>query len=115
MTEGQTINYKLVRHNTPSDDLTTKATYTIFFGSGVPNGVRPSITTGGHDCVTFRNFHVDAQHGTISAPVSIGRNNRDRVVVFARDGNLVGWKYLVITHVEEDGREGHMRLHPEEQ
>jgi hypothetical protein len=26
----------------------------------------------------------------------------------------VGWKYIVITHVEEDGREGHLRLHPEE-
>jgi hypothetical protein len=114
MTEGQTINYKLVRHGTPSDDLTTKGIYTVFFGSGVPNDARPSVITGGHDYVSSRNFHVDSQYGTISAPPSIGRDNRDSAVVFARYGNLVGWKYIVITHGEEDGRDGHLRLHPED-
>jgi hypothetical protein len=114
MTEGQTIRYKVVRHVAPFDDVTAKAVYTVFFGSGVPNDIRPSVITGGHDYVTSRNFHIDAQHGTISAPASIGRDNRDSVVIFARNGNLVGWKYIVITHVEEDGREGHLRLHPEE-
>ena len=114
MKEGQTIRYRLVRHGTPSDDLTASAIYTVFFGSGVPNDASPSVITGGHDTVSFRNFHVDAQHGTVSAPASIGGNNWNRVVVFARHGDLVGWKYIVITHVEEDGREGHLRLHPEE-
>ena len=66
------------------------------------------------DYVSSRNFHVDSQHGTISAPPSIGRENRDSAVVFARYGNLVGWKYIVITHREEDGRDGHLRLHPED-
>jgi hypothetical protein len=114
MTEGQTIHYKLVRRGAPADDFTTKAIYTSFFGSGVPNDARPSVITGGHDYVTFRNFHVDSQQGAINAPPSIGRDNRDDVMLFARYGNLVGWKDIVITHVEGDGREGHLRLHPED-
>lgn len=114
LTEGQTIHYKLVRRGAPADDLTTKAIYTFFFGSGVPNDARPSIITGGHDYVSFRTFHLDSQQGTISAPASIGRDNWDRVILFARYGDMVGWKSIAITHVEEDGREGHLRLHPEE-
>jgi len=114
MKEGQTISYKLVRHGPPWDDLTNRAIYTLFFGSGVPDDAHPSVATGGHDYVNSRTFQLDAQHGTISAPGSIGGDNRDRIVVFARYGDLVGWKYIVITHVEEDGREGHLRLHPEE-
>ncbi len=114
MKEGQTIGYKLVRHGVPSDDVTAAAAYTVFFGSGVPNDVRPSVITGGRDYVSFRNFHLDGQKGTISAPASIGRGNWDSVVVFARFGDLVGWKYIVITHAEEEGREGHLRVHGDE-
>lgn len=112
--EGKTIQYKLLRHGTPAEDLTSKATYTVFFGSGVPNDTRPSVITGGRDYVSFQTFHVDSQHGTIITPPSIGQYNQARIVVFARYGQLVGWKQIVITHVEEDGREGHLRAHPQE-
>lgn len=112
MTEGQTVNFKLARRTASSDNVTSKATYTIFFGSGVPNDARPSVVTGGPDYITSRTFHLDASRGIITAPPSIGRYNRYRVVIFARLGDLVGWKYVIITHAEPDGREGHLRLHP---
>jgi hypothetical protein len=114
MKEGETVRYRVVGGQLPHEDLTAKATYTLFFGSGVPNDTRPSVTTGGHDYVTYQTFHVDPEHGTFSAPPSIGRDNRDHLVVFARYGALVGWKYLIITHTEADGREGHLRLHAED-
>jgi hypothetical protein len=59
--EGETAHYRVIRHEAPHDDLTTKTAYSLF-----------------------------------------------------RYGSLVGWKYIIVKHVEEDGREGHLRLHPEE-
>lgn len=115
MTEGQTINFKVVRRAASSDEVTSKAIYTIFFGSGIPNDTHPFAVTGGPDYITSKTFHLDASRGTIAAPPSIGRYNRYRVVIFARFGDLVGWKYVIITHAEPDGREGHLRLHPHEQ
>lgn len=115
MNEGQTIHFRLLRLNAPSDDVTAKAKYTIFFGSGIPNDAHPSVVTGGHDYVTSSTFHLDASSGTITAPPSIGRYNRDRIVIFARLGDMVGWKYIIIVHAEPDGRDEHVRLHPNEQ
>jgi hypothetical protein len=43
--------------------------------------------------MSMRNMELLAHWG------SIGRDNRDSVVVFARYGDLVGWKYIVITHI----------------
>jgi len=114
MAEGETVHFKLARRGVPSDEVTAKARYTLFFGSGIPNDARPSVVTGGRDYVTSKTFHFDGSTGTITAPVSIGRLNRYRVVIFARLGGLVGWKYIVIIHAEPDGREGHLRLHPNE-
>lgn len=114
MKEGQTISYKLVRHDTPSDELTARATYTFFFAAVFLTMLALQSLPAGHDYVSFRNFHIDVQHGTISAPGSIGGHNWDRVIVCARYGDLVGWKSIVITLVEDDGREGHLHVHPEE-
>jgi len=82
-------------------DLTSSATgtrYTLFVGSGVPNDQRPSIITGDSDAVSARSFLLDATQGAITAPDSIARRNYARVIVFFRNGDLVGWREIVVIH-----------------
>ena len=35
--EGEQLKYKVIRHAAPHEDLTLSSTYTLFFGSGLPN------------------------------------------------------------------------------
>jgi hypothetical protein len=109
--EGEQMKYRIVRRAGPHEDVTASSTYVLFFGSGVPNDPHPSVITGSPDYVSSRNVRVDKEHGTITAPASIGRSNRQSVIVFVRHGDLVGWREIAITHVE-GSREEHLKLHP---
>jgi hypothetical protein len=98
--EGQQMRFK-VQARASGRDLTSSATgtrYTLFFGSGVPNDHRPSIITGGTDAVSAKSFLLDANQGAITAPHSIARLNFARVIVFFRNGDLVGWREIVVIH-----------------
>jgi len=91
----------LIQSRASRQDLTSSATgtrYTLFFGSGVPNDPSPSRVTGGPDTVTARSFLLDDKQGVITAPDSIGRLNYARVIVFFRNGPLVGWREIVVIH-----------------
>lgn len=109
--EGEQLKYKVIRHAAPHEDLTLSSTYTLFFGSGLPNDAQPSVVTGGPDYVSSRNVRLDREHGTITAPPSIGRLNWGTIIVFVRQGGLVGWKEISITHIE-GSREQHLQFHP---
>jgi hypothetical protein len=98
--EGQQMRFK-VQVRASGRDLTSSATgtrYTLFFGSGEPNDQRPSIITGGPDAVSARSFLLDEKQGAITAPDSIARLNYARVIVFFRNGELVGWREIVVIH-----------------
>ena len=98
--EGQQMRFK-VQARASGRDLTSSATgtrYTLFVGSGVPNDQRPSIITGDSDAVSARSFLLDATQGAITAPDSIARRNYARVIVFFRNGDLVGWREIVVIH-----------------
>ena len=98
--EGQQMRFQIQsrasRHELTSS--TTGTRYTLFFGSGAPNDPRPSVVTGGPDTVTARTFRLDDERGTVTAPETIGRMNYARVIVFFRNGPLVGWRELVVIH-----------------
>jgi hypothetical protein len=108
--EGAQLKYKVIRHAAPHEDLTASSAYTLFFGSGIPNDPHPSVVTGGPDYVSAKNVRLDREHGTITAPISIGKLNWGRVIVFVRHGNLAGSKAIAIHHIE-GSREQHLRLH----
>lgn len=100
LTEGHQLKFA-IRESSSGRDLTSPATgttYTLFYGSGVPNDPQPSIVTGSIDGVSAVNFRLDSKNGTMTAPVSIGRWNRARVIVFVRNRELVGWREIVIIH-----------------
>jgi len=80
-------------------DLTTSEAgtrYTLFVGSGVPNDLRPSIITGGSDAVSAKGVLLEDKQGAITAPDSIARMNRARVIVLFRHGDVVGWQEIVV-------------------
>lgn len=98
--EGQQMRFK-VQARASGRDLSSSATgtrYTLFFGSGEPNDQRPSIITGGSDAVSAKSFLLDEKQGVITAPDSIARQNFARVIVFFRNGDLVGWREIVVIH-----------------
>jgi len=98
--EGQQMRFKIQARGS-GRELTASATgtrYTLFFGSGVPDDPRPSIVTGGPDAVSARTFLLDDKQGVITAPDSIARLNHARVIVFFRNGPLVGWREIVVIH-----------------
>jgi hypothetical protein len=98
--EGQPMRFRIQARGA-GRDLTSPATgtrYTLFVGSGRPNDPRPSIITGGSDAVSARSFLLDAKQGMITAPDSIARLNHARVIVFFRNGDLVGWQEIVVIH-----------------
>ncbi len=100
LNEGQQMRFK-VQSRASRRELTSSATgtrYTLFFGSGVPNDPHPSRITGGPDAVTARSFTLDDKQGVITAPGSIGRLNHARVIVFFRNGPLVGWREIAVIH-----------------
>jgi hypothetical protein len=100
LTEGHQLKFA-VREPSSGRDLTSAATgtiYTLFYGSGVPNDPQPSIVTGSVDGASAKNFRLDSERGIVTAPESIGRWNRARVIVFVRNRELVGWREIVIIH-----------------
>jgi len=100
LTEGHELKFA-IRERSSGRDLTsstTGTTYTLFYGSGVPNDPQPSIITGSVGGVSAKNFRFDSDQGTMTAPASIGHWNRARVIVFVRNRELVGWREIVIVH-----------------
>ena len=98
--EGQQLRFK-VRARASGRDVTAAATgtrYTLFVGSGTPNDQRPSIVTGGSDAVSARTILLDDAQGAMTAPDSIARRHYARVILFFRNGDLVGWREVVVIH-----------------
>jgi len=98
--EGQQMRFRIQSRATRRE-LTSSETgtrYTLFFGSGIPNDSRPSVITGGPDTVTARTFLLDDKQGVMTAPDTIGSLNYARVIVFFRNGPLVGWREIVVIH-----------------
>jgi hypothetical protein len=102
LTEGHKLKFA-IRERLSGRDLTSSATgttYTLFYGSGVPNDPQPSIVTGSVGGVSAKNFRLDSDQGTATAPASIGHWNRARIILFVRNRELVGWREIVIIHPE---------------
>jgi len=98
--EGQRMRFT-IQARASGRDLTSSASgtrYTLFFGSGEPNDPHPEVVTGGPAVLSATTFRLDAREGTMTAPASIGRLNRGRVIVFFRNETLVGWREVVIIH-----------------
>ena len=98
--EGQPMRFK-IQSRASRRDVTSSATgtrYTLLFGSGVPDDSRPSLITGGSDAVSAKGFLLDDKQGVITAPDSIARRDHARVIVFFRNGPLVGWREIVVIH-----------------
>ena len=98
--EGQQMRFR-IRARASGLDLTSSAggtRYTLFFGSGVPNDTDPARVTGGPNAVSARTFLLNDGEGIITAPPSIARLNRARVIVFFRHRDLVGWREIVVIH-----------------
>jgi len=98
--EGQQMRFK-VRDRASGRELTSSTAgtrYTLFFGSGVPNDMHPSIVTGGPDTLSARSFLLNDEEGVITAPSSLGRLNYGRVIVFFRNRDRVGWRPVVVVH-----------------
>ena len=96
--ESQQLRFK-VQARGSGQDLTRSATgtrYTLFVGSGRPNDEQPSTVTGGPDAVSARSFRIEDEQGTMTAPASLARLHHARVIVFARNRDLVGWREIVI-------------------
>jgi len=99
--EGQQVRFKVLRRDGQHSDVTRRSTgtrYTLFFGSGVPNDPNAARIVGYGQGITPATFLIDDEHGVIAAPPSIGHLNYFTVLVFARNGNEVGWKQFQLAH-----------------
>lgn len=99
--EGQQVRFKVLRRDRPNTDVTRSTTgtrYTLFFGSGVPNDPNAARIVGYGQGIGLTTFLVDDEHGVITAPSSIGHLNYFTVLVFARNGDAVGWKQFQLVH-----------------
>jgi hypothetical protein len=99
--EGQEVKFRLLRRSPEHIDVTRRSSgtrYTVFFGSGVPNDPNATQIVGYGDGINPATFRIDDEHGTIVAPTSIGRLNHFTVLVFARNGQEVGWKQFQLSH-----------------
>src|SRR3989442_1809980 len=102
--EGEQVKYS-VRVISSGQDVTSCATgtrYTLFYGSGFPNDPHPERITGSDDLFTALNLRIDDRKGQITAPHSIRTLNYESIIVFVRNGAMIGWRELVIVH----GRDG---------
>lgn len=98
--EGQQVRFRVLRRDN-HDDVTGRSTgtrYTLFFGSGVPNDPDAARIVGYGQGISPTTFRIDDEHGIITAPASIGHLNHFTVLVFARNGNAVGWKQFQLAH-----------------
>jgi len=98
--EGQRLRFT-VRARASGRDLTSSSTgtrYTLFFGSGEPNDPHPEIVTGGPPAVSATTVQFDDRAGMLTAPPSLGRLNRARIILFFRNDALVGWREIVVVH-----------------
>lgn len=99
--EGHQLKFRVQRRDGIHTDLTERSTgtrYTLFFGSGVPNDPNPARIIGYGKGVNPSTFRIDDEHGVILAPPSIGNLNYFTVLVFARNGEAVGWKQFQLVH-----------------
>jgi hypothetical protein len=99
--EGQQVQFRLLRRNAEHTDVTRRSSgtsYTLFFGSGVPNDLDPARIVGYGQGINPATFRIDDEHGRIVAPTSIGRLNHFTVLAFARNGEAVGWKQFELVH-----------------
>jgi hypothetical protein len=83
----------------------TGTRYTAFFGSGVPNDPNAARIVGYGQGISPTTFVIDDERGVITAPPSIGHLNHFTVLVFARNGDAVGWKQFQLAHAA--GQETH--------
>ena len=99
--EGQQVRFKVLRRDNQHSDVTRRTSgtrYTLFFGSGVPNDPNAARIVGYGPGISPTTFLVDDEHGVITAPTSIGHLNYFTVLVFARNGDAVGWKQFQLAH-----------------
>ena len=98
--EGQQVRFRVLRRDN-HDDVTRRSTgtqYTLFFGSGVPNDPDAARIVGYGQGISPTTFRIDDERGIITAPASIGHLNHFTVLVFARNGDAVGWKQFQLAH-----------------
>jgi hypothetical protein len=110
--EGRQVRFKVVRRNSEHTDVTRRSTgtrYTLFFGSGVPNDAEAARIVGYGQGISPATFLVDDEHGVITAPPAIGHLNHFAVLVFARNGDAVGWKQFQLVHAAEPNAKGASR------
>jgi len=101
LAEGQQAKFQVLRHDPKRTDVTRRSAatrYTLFFGSGMPNDPNPARIVGYGEGINPVTFRVDDEHGMIVAPPAIGHLNYFTVLVFARNGNDVGWKQFQLVH-----------------
>jgi hypothetical protein len=101
LAEGQRARFQVLRHDPQRTDVTRRSAatrYTLFFGSGMPNDPNAARIVGYGVGINPATFRVDDENGMIVAPPAIGRLNYFTVLVFARNGNEVGWKQFKLVH-----------------
>jgi hypothetical protein len=101
LTEGRQIAFRVLRRDAQGTDVTRRSSgtrYTLFFGSGVPNDPKPEQIVGYGQGINPSTFRVDDERGMIVTPASIGHLNFFIVLVFARNGDSVGWKPFKLVH-----------------
>jgi hypothetical protein len=106
LVEGRQVRFRVQRRNNQHSDVTPRSTgtrYTLFFGSGLPNDPNPADIVGYGQGISPATFIVDDEHGVITAPASIGHVNHFTVLVFARNGDAVGWKQFQLAHAASQG------------
>ena len=97
---GQQVRFKVLGRDKQHTDVTRRAREhtTLFFGSGVPNDPNAARIVGYGQRISPTTFRVADEHGVITAPSSIGHLNYFTVLVFARNGDAVGWKQFQLAH-----------------
>ena len=84
MTEAEVQKFSVFGQN--QAQLTARATGTRY------------VVFGGRGSAEKDLLFIDDQAGTITAESSLGRYNRRSVILFARNGDSVGWKELKLVH-----------------
>jgi hypothetical protein len=101
LNEGDQVGFRVLRRDVQHTDVTLRSTgtrYTLFFGSGLPNDPNPARIIGYGEGINPTSFRIDDERGMVLAPNSIGNLNRFTVLVFARNGEDVGWKQFQLAH-----------------
>jgi len=106
--EGTPVKFRLERRGANREDITRRRSgtrYTLFFGSGVPDDPHAADIVGYGQDINPTTFKIDDENGMIVPPVSIGHLNYFTVLVFARNGQNVGWKQIRVSHASGVARD----------